>query len=584
MSFSTAPSRSTSVSEQSQAGFVQANEGASLNHIPRYVQYISPVSIAPSVDGSRRATALPLNLIAIIVGYLDDIGDVARVTRTSRLLYYMTLPQLYERVSLHSYPEIRYVGGRPEGFGSGSPFTMALNGLVTKMHAQLVQQFRVWGEWKEQGVEDFSKGRVPDNSMMLNILLRAGTDKMNKLQTFSWELGCKPLKTLYQGLAGHETLTSLTLKFPNSRLPRPAVLIPPMANLRAFKATDVDPLCYPDDISLLLLLSKKLEDVRLHFSPRMRQEAECSLHLDTYFGRCFHAGYQLPLKHLAIQNFYGPNMQGMDTLINTNTNKSATFLDMFGGSRGRSQNVFLDDTWKNVPTNMKTDFRSVRCNEIAPQQVTLISNSTGLERIIFVNARPPKTGETPDSPSAPVTPGSTPPNEAMMELGKQYIYALTRNHGSTLKQVLLSDQWALSQEDISDLIRFCPNLEQLGVALNTSNHTTLRLLVPFLPKLHSIRILYNEHLAQHMAELSHEERRGYMEKDLWKSGAQRVKYVGIADAVFKCGKNYQVQMEDGSVEMRREVEWSNWEEVKHVEIWGLDCLDIGADAVAPFSP
>jgi hypothetical protein len=116
------------------------------DRIPRYVQYTSPaVSTIPPKDvGPRAASALPLNLIAHIVSYIDEIGDLARVTRASRLLYYMTLPQLYRRVTLHSYGEMRYVNGRPEGFGSGSPFMMALNGLTTKSHATLVEDFRVW--------------------------------------------------------------------------------------------------------------------------------------------------------------------------------------------------------------------------------------------------------------------------------------------------------------------------------------------------------------------------------------------------------------------------------------------------------
>ena len=59
-------------------------------------------------------------------------------------MYYMCLPQLYQRVNLHSYGEMRYVNGRPEGFGAGSPFMMALNGLCTKGHATLVQELKVW--------------------------------------------------------------------------------------------------------------------------------------------------------------------------------------------------------------------------------------------------------------------------------------------------------------------------------------------------------------------------------------------------------------------------------------------------------
>ncbi len=316
------------------------------NAIPRFVQFTSPVSTDDAVDRSS-PVALPLNLIALITQWIDDTASLASLCRTCRLLYYMTLPQLYQRVALRSYAEIRYVNGRPEGFGGGSPFVMALNGLMTQSHtASLVEEFRVWGSWREEGHESFAKGRVPDNSMMLAILMRSATDKMAKLRTFSWELDCKPLKTLYQGLATHVTLTNLTLRFPGSRVPRPSVMIPPMKSLRVFKATDIDPLCYPDDISMLLLGSPMLLDLRLHFSPRMRREAEPTLSLSTYFGRCAKANYSIPCTHFAMQNWFGP----MD-MFSMQTCRSVTFLDTFGGigSGGNAQNVYVDDTWKDLP-------------------------------------------------------------------------------------------------------------------------------------------------------------------------------------------------------------------------------------------
>lgn len=286
-----------------------ATQAANMNNgIPRFVQYASPVSTSP-LNPNGTGAALPLNIVAMIVSFLDEPADLANVTRTCRLLYYMTLPSLYTKVSLHSYPEIRYVNGRPEGFGSGSPFLMALNGLVAGSHAGMVKELRLWGEWREPGLEEFEKGRVPDNSVMLNTILRCAMDRMAQIRTFGWELDCKPLKTLYSGLAVNETLTSLHLKFPAIREPRPSVIIPPMAGLRKFMASNIDPLCYPDDISMLLFGSKKLEDLRLHFSPRMRREAECSLNPHTYFGRCLRQGYAIPLKHLGMQNFYGPNTQ-----------------------------------------------------------------------------------------------------------------------------------------------------------------------------------------------------------------------------------------------------------------------------------
>lgn len=97
----------------------------------------------------------------------------------------MTLPKLYEEVTLRSYSEIRYVDGRPEGYGSGSPFAMGLNTLVSRTFAEYVQTLRVMGDWREHDTDDYTKGRVPDNSMMLQVAMRAALDKMKNIKAFS---------------------------------------------------------------------------------------------------------------------------------------------------------------------------------------------------------------------------------------------------------------------------------------------------------------------------------------------------------------------------------------------------------------
>lgn len=99
-------------------------------------------------------------------------------------MHYMTLPQLYHRVTLHSYTEQRYIDGRPEGFGGGSPFTTALSGLTTNNSATLVQEFCIKGSWPEPRMEDYTKGKVPDSTMLLNIALRAAVDKMVNMKSF----------------------------------------------------------------------------------------------------------------------------------------------------------------------------------------------------------------------------------------------------------------------------------------------------------------------------------------------------------------------------------------------------------------
>ena len=571
-----------------------------MGEIPPFVQYTSPASI------HEHGSQLPLNLIARIVSYLDDPGDIARVTRTSRLLYYMTLPQLYQHVALHSHSDMKYVNNRPEGYGSGSPFMMALNGLVTKSYAGVVQHFRVWGEWKDIGAEDFAKGRVPDNSMMLNMMLRVCVDKMVKLRSFSWELDCKPLKTLYQGLAARDTLTSLTIKFPSSRLPRPSVCIPAMPALKVFKAIDIDPLCYPDDISVLILSSKNLIDLRLHFAPRMRLKAEPSLSMEAYFGRCFKAGYIPKLKHVAMQNFFGPNTHALGAVMNPESCETMTFLDTFGGAQGGSANVFVDDTWRDIPSDTRFYCRTLRFNEFAEQHVKMIQNSTGLERVYIVNDRAGKpamssTGNTPGRDSAEyITPDDSPApsstntinttittpadfttarNADISTFGPFYINAFTQHHGSTLQHLLLSSHWKLNETDISTLIRCGPNLTQLGLALAHSQLSTLRLLLPFLEKLYAFRILDHED----PLNPSDEEIIVDVGRNLYRAGARTMRWIGDLDRVFSVGEVVQRRVEggagggDGGVEWLRKVERVGVEAVRGVEIWGLDCLDVMVD-------
>jgi hypothetical protein len=583
-------------------------QGYTYTEIPHFVQYTSPVS---SHDyGSQ----LPLNLIARIVSYLDDVGDIARVTRTSRLLHYMTLPQLYQHVALHSYSDIRYVDGRPEGFGGGSPFMMALSGLVTKSYAGVVKDFRLWGEWREVGVEDFAKGRVPDNSMMLDMMLRACVDKMVKLQSFSWELDCKPLKTLYQGLAARNTLTSLTIKFPSSRLPRPSVCIPPMPNLKAFAATDIDPLCYPDDISVLIHGSKKLLDLRLHFVPRMRRMAEPSLSMEAYFGRCFKHGDGPKLKHMAMQNWFGPITGQIGSVLMIEDCESMTFLDVYGGVQGGDANVYVDDTWKDMPPDTEFHFTTMRFNEFAPQHVNMIKNSTGAQKVYIVGDRSgaPAMSSTSnnnkfsskadadyitpeDSPSSSSTAAatsatstsargsshSTTRSATIASFGPLYINALTTHHGSTLQHLLLPPDWPFTATDLGALIRCCPHLSQLGIALAEDQFQTLRLLVPFLPNIYALRILDPDG-SRATIPATDEEVMTAMGRNICTHTSAKIKWIGDLGKIWKVGGEFEALCEDGGgrTEMRRRVTRVPMEEVAHVEIWKLDCLNLMADQAA----
>lgn len=66
-----------------------------------------------------------------------------------------------------------------------SPFSMGLNGLVSRNVASYVKTFRVCGEWKDHDGPEYSKvGRVTDASMNLSSLIRVAIEKMAVLETF----------------------------------------------------------------------------------------------------------------------------------------------------------------------------------------------------------------------------------------------------------------------------------------------------------------------------------------------------------------------------------------------------------------
>lgn len=90
------------------------------------------------------------------------------------------------------------------------------------------------------------------------------------------------LPTVRQGLAQSQ-VRSLTVRFPSNRPPRPISTIPSLVSL---KILDIEPLCYVDDISLLLAESKKLRELRIEWSPRMHEAKEPSINLDDMFARC----------------------------------------------------------------------------------------------------------------------------------------------------------------------------------------------------------------------------------------------------------------------------------------------------------
>ncbi|EGD97461.1 hypothetical protein TESG_04870 [Trichophyton tonsurans CBS 112818] len=461
---------------------------------------------------------LPLNLIALIVSNLDDVGDLARLCRTCRVLNYMALPQLYKNLTLTSYGQIRYnEDDLPEGYGSASPFSMGLNALVTRNVAPLVRSITLRGEWREDGLEEHARvGRVPDSSMMLNICVRAAIDKMVGLESFSWEISnTKALETVCQGLAQLQNLQSLTLRFPSSRHPRPTTIIPPMPNLRVLKVTDIDPLCYPDDISLLLFGSKKLCDLRMHWSPRMRESQEPSVALSDYFRRCISAKSPLRLKKIAFQNFFAlhPGESGPGV-----THSSLEEITMLTNSSDNAAMTFVEASWPAPgPREEMSMLKTFRVDRVEKRGIDFLHQLSALENLYFVNplrepidyvnnSRPgvsyqpsPSTTHTSGGNQSmgseyqqnhPTPPGpGIQPSTSRASLREMQVSTIISVHGATLKRLLLPSRMNMPVPLVVKLVHACPNLEQLAIAVDGNSLEVMGIVLPFLKKLEALRIL-----------------------------------------------------------------------------------------------
>lgn len=469
-------------------------------------------SITTDRPGGVSLMKLPLNLIVQIVSNVDDTADLARLCRTCRVLNYMALPQLYRSLTLTSYGKIRYRDEQPEGIGSASPFTMGLNAIITRPYATLVRSITLRGNWKERELEEHSQvGRVPDSSMLLNIVVRAAVDRMTNLESFHWELNTKMLDTVYHGLTQLPRLTTLTIRFPSTRYPQPTFVLPGMPHLRSLKITDIDPLCYPDDIATMLLKSKKLRELKLHWSPRMRLAQEPSVSLHDYFRKCIAAKHPLPVKKLSFQNMYAFHSEEFNIAFDPTTVEDVTFLA--GTDNTSFVNTFIENSWPTVVPHRKLQIKSMRMDAVSKRNSEFLGNFKGLEKLYFVNVTaessdylnsprpgfgpatsaltPPVTevpnGTTANSPAAAASPASQ--LNIAASLRDSYLSHISINHGVTLRHLLLCSKWPLSTGMIARLVHSCPNLEQLALATDFSSMESLGMLVPFLRKLVALRLL-----------------------------------------------------------------------------------------------
>lgn len=329
----------------------------------------------------------------------------------------------------------------------------------------------------------------------------------------------------------------------------------------------------------------------------MREAREPSVHPSAYFGKCEAVNYALPLRSIAIQNLYTHNNDLCGKFIDNNVIEEVVFLNSTGGLGDDGSTAFLDHAWRHsIPVCIMPKLRVLRIDKVSHQQCAFLGCIQGLEKLYLLGPQARassgssstsngngNTNGVPALPHSPASstssPGSSDPT-SILALKDDYISTITKNHGPTLRHLLLPPQWRLSDDDIAKIVRQCPNLEQLGLGTELANFNHLRLLIPFLPKLTAIRLLGNPEdpaFATKMRELDtglHEQKIGEETVNREWSRLQWME-LGGDDLIFCIGPRYLHAVDDaGKAVWRRPVRKMAIDQVKGIEIWSMDSLDL----------
>ena len=415
------------------------------------------------------------------------------------------------------------------------------------------------------------------------------------------------LPTIWQGLSQNPTIKRLTVRFPNKRDPRPMTVAPAIPTLTHLFVHDIDPLCYADDISLLLLGCKQLRHLKMHWSPRMRECNEPSIHPAAYFGRLEAADYMMQLETIAICNFFAYNNEHCGSIFNPSLTRSITLLNSTSSLGDSGSTAFMDrDQWRAGPDCIMPHLKSIRVDKISRTQCEALGYFAGLESLYLVGPQARATTSTsngnspttlprsPESAGNSYSPSST-DTPTILALKEAYLSMITSTHGPTLKNLLLLPQWRLTEDDFALLVRSCPNLEQLAMGIDYPNFNQLRLLIPFLGKLTCVRLLSNPDdpvFVDKMRQLN--ETNAHVEKIGEETANRRwpvLRYIelGCDDLIFEIGTRYRIDTDDDDGDVkggwqdpavdkggvwRRPVKKVERGKVAHLAIWEMDSLDI----------
>jgi hypothetical protein len=429
------------------------------------------------------------------------------------------------------------------------------------------------------------------------------------------------MKTIYQGLASRTSLRHLKIEFPIDRTPKPSSLIPAMPRLKYLHLTNLDPLCYNDDVSLLLSEAKELEILKLHWNPRMRTEREPSVNLQSYFGRVISSKRTLKLKEIAMANMFCRNESEFGESISFARVSTLTFFNCM--NQDDPATIFTDRTWdvqRSPPELVREQLKSVkvirsdRAGSGFSRVVRLLSD---LEEIYLVTHQQcpsdvsnvespgadqssngsvkqhPTVSVTPvegsngliypqaTTPLSPVSSNSPPWHNPILKakhvvVASDYIAAIVSHHALTLKKLLMPSFWSLGRDVMLHLVTSCPNLEQLAISVDDPSFEIIRTCVRAAPKLEALQLLFPPGSVSPWRDMAAPQIRMHQEVlmlECRKEEYNNIRWLGLGDQTFElCG----MRANTGGPGYRRDVRHVHPDDqrLKRVEIFGLNNMDI----------
>ena len=222
----------------------------------------------------------------------------------------------------------------------------------------------------------------------------------------SWNLNIKMLPVMWEIIAAKPTITSLTVRFPSTRLPSPVYTVPGLPSLTQLALLNLDPLCYPDSLSHLLCDSHNLQRLRLHWSPRMRRERESSVNLQMYFGKILLTERKLRLRSIAMQNLYTVEHEGNFLgMYDPRTLEAMTSIDSAGGVDDEANMVFVATAPKRLAPMPRLRF--LRGNKVSRRHCDALAKMAGLHEYYLITGRVPRDDAgTPSSGSSAIAAGN----------------------------------------------------------------------------------------------------------------------------------------------------------------------------------